>query len=52
MRVGAALLIAPSLPVVIFNRVLGLGPREPATEAIVEEILTCYRAAGSATFAV
>ena len=49
---GAVLLIAPSLPVVLFNRVIGLGLRERATEATVEEILTCYRAAGSATFAV
>ena len=49
---GAVLLIAPSLPVVIFNRVIGLGLREPATEATVDQILTRYRAAGSATFAV
>ena len=49
---GAVLLIAPSLPVVIFNRVIGMGLREPATEAALDEILTRYRAAGSATFAV
>ena len=36
---GAVLLIAPSLPVVIFNRVIGLGLRKPASEATLDEIL-------------
>ena len=49
---GAVLLIAPSLPIILFNRVIGLGLREPATEAALDEILAHYRAAGSATFAV
>jgi GNAT superfamily N-acetyltransferase len=49
---GAVLLIAPSLPIILFNRVIGLGLREPMTEAALDEILTRYRAAGSATFAV
>ena len=49
---GAVLLIAPSLPIILFNRVIGLGLREPATEAALDEILARYRAAGSTTFAV
>ena len=49
---GAVLLIAPLLPIVLFNRVIGLGLREPATEATVEAILKCFRTAGSRTFAV
>ena len=49
---GGVLLIAPSLPIILFNRVIGLSLREPATEAALDEILAHYRAAGSATFAV
>jgi hypothetical protein len=49
---GAVLLIAPSLPIVLFNRVIGLGLRQPATTTALDDILACYRAAGSAAFAV
>lgn len=49
---GAALLIASSLPIILFNRVIGLGLREPTTEAAVDEILMRYRVAGSSAFAV
>jgi GNAT superfamily N-acetyltransferase len=48
---GAVLLIAPSLPIILFNRVIGLGLRGPVTEPELDEILARYRAAGSATFA-
>jgi hypothetical protein len=49
---GAVLFIAPLLPIVLFNRVIGLGLRQPATEAALDEILARHRAAGSTTFAV
>jgi GNAT superfamily N-acetyltransferase len=47
---GATLLLAPRLPVTYFNRVIGLGVAEPATEALVNAILERYRAAGVGEF--
>lgn len=51
--IGDALaLVSPRVPIVLFNRVIGLGLRQPATEAQVEEISRVYREAGVRTFAV
>jgi len=47
---GATLLFAPRLPVTYFNRVIGLGVAEPATESTVKAALERYRAAGVAEF--
>ncbi|MFN8484749.1 MAG: hypothetical protein U0768_17065 [Anaerolineae bacterium] len=49
---GAVCLFAPSIPIVLFNRVVGLGLRAPATEAAADEIVEAYRAAGIARWAV
>ncbi len=45
-RYGATLLLAPKVPVSYFNRVIGLGVAEPATEAALDAIVSRYRAAG------
>jgi GNAT superfamily N-acetyltransferase len=47
---GATLLFAPRLPVTYFNRVIGLGVAEPATEALVGAVLERYRTAGVGEF--
>ncbi|MFN8474551.1 MAG: hypothetical protein U0822_20330 [Anaerolineae bacterium] len=49
---GAVCLLAPSIPAVLFNRVVGLGVREPASETVVDEIVALYRAAGISRWAV
>lgn len=49
---GATLLIAPTMPVILFNRVLGLGLREPITEAVLREIAGAYRDAGVKQWAI
>lgn len=42
-RVGSAyVLINPTLPVILFNRVIGLGVREPITDSIVANIVHMY----------
>ena len=43
---GAVCLFAPDLPVMLFNRAIGLGLREPATENVLDDILAEYRQAG------
>jgi hypothetical protein len=51
-RVGSAVvLLAETLDIVLANRVLGLGMREPATEAMLDDILARYRQAGIRNFA-
>ena len=40
---GATLLIAPGLPQTMFNRVIGLGVAQPATEADLEAVIAAYR---------
>ena len=45
---GATLLQAPGLPTPMFNRAIGLGLREPATEEAVDAIAERYRTAGCA----
>jgi hypothetical protein len=53
MRIASALvLITTKIDLVLFNRVIGLGIKEPATEAIVDEIVVAYRNAGIRNFAV
>ena len=47
---GATLLLAPGMPDVMFNRVIGLGTFEPATEAVMDAVVERYRAAGVAQF--
>lgn len=43
---GATLLLAPRLPVTLFNRAIALGVRRPATEEDVEALRAAYAAAG------
>jgi hypothetical protein len=44
--VGSAVaLIAETIDIVLFNRVIGLGLREPATEAMLDGIVARYRQA-------
>jgi GNAT superfamily N-acetyltransferase len=47
---GATLLLAPGLPTPMFNRVIGLGTFEPASEQAVDAIVGRYRAAGVSEF--
>jgi GNAT superfamily N-acetyltransferase len=47
---GATLLIAPRLPVAYFNRVIGLGVTQPATEAALGAIITRFANAGVAEY--
>jgi hypothetical protein len=49
---GATLLIAPSMPVILFNRVLGLGLRAPIDEGVVKQIAGTYRDAGVKQWAI
>lgn len=50
-RFGSAFAFSlPELPWLLFNRVVGLGLREPATEALVDDCLAFFREAGSAAF--
>jgi hypothetical protein len=43
---GATQLLAPGLPVAMFNRVIGLGLNRPATGEDLDTLLHSYRAAG------
>ncbi|MFN8496820.1 MAG: GNAT family N-acetyltransferase [Anaerolineae bacterium] len=49
---GAVCLLAPSLPIILFNRVVGPGLREPAADATVAEIAGLYQAAGISRWGV
>ena len=52
-RIGSAIaLTMQSLDAVLFNRVIGLGLTEPATEAMVDDIVGMYRRAGTNNWAV
>jgi hypothetical protein len=52
-RVGSAvLLLAAQAPILLFNRVIGLGLQEPATEDMVGRIAARYREAGLRQFGV
>jgi GNAT superfamily N-acetyltransferase len=49
---GAGLLVHASADVLMFNRVLGLGASEPATEAQVVEAVVAFQRAGARRFMV
>ncbi|MDX1520117.1 MAG: GNAT family N-acetyltransferase [Anaerolineae bacterium] len=52
-RVGSAIaLITKKMDIMLFNRVIGLGITEPATEAMVDEIVALYYRAGIQSFGV
>jgi GNAT superfamily N-acetyltransferase len=46
---GATLLFAPGLPTPMFNRAIGFGTFEPASEATLDSVIERFRAAGSAS---
>jgi hypothetical protein len=47
---GATLLFASNVPDVMFNRVIGLGVFQPATEADVDAVIAAYRVAGCRSY--
>lgn len=47
---GAVVAIAARVDVLSFNRAVGLGMAEPATESAIDEITSAYRAAGAPRF--
>jgi GNAT superfamily N-acetyltransferase len=47
---GATLLIAPKIPVTQFNRVIGFGNTQPATESTLDAVRAAYRTAGVSQF--
>ena len=52
-HIGSAIMLTlPALPIVLFNRVVGLGLDEPATPAIVDTIVQNYRNVGVSNYAV
>lgn len=52
-RIGSAVaLVAPALPIILFNRVMGLGLNEPATESMLADIARLYAEANVRTYAV
>ena len=52
-RIGSAIaLMTQKMDFMLFNRVIGLGVLEPATAAMVDDIVALYRQAGIQNFAV
>lgn len=52
-RIGPAIaLITEKIDIMLLNRVIGLGVMEPATEAMVDDIVALYHQAGIQNFAV
>jgi len=52
-QVGSAfMLVADQIDIMLCNRVIGLGVKEPATEVMVDAIVTAYQRAGIRNFAV
>lgn len=52
-RIGSAIALAASqIPIVLFNRVVGLGLHEPATEAMLDDVVAMYREAGVTKYIV
>jgi hypothetical protein len=49
---GGVLLLAERLDILLWNRVIGLGVREPATEALLDQIIATYQHAGLRNFGV
>jgi hypothetical protein len=53
VHIGSAIaLVASQIPIMLFNRVVGLGLREPATEAMLDDVVAMYREAGVTRYAV
>ena len=51
-RIGSAIaLMTQKMDFMLFNRVIGLGVLEPATAAMVDDIVALYRQAGIQNFA-
>jgi hypothetical protein len=46
------LLLAPGVDILLLNRAIGLGLQEPATEAMVADVIARYQAAGIQNFGV
>lgn len=44
---GATAAVFKRLPIAVFNRVVGLGVHEPATEAMIDELMALYDDAGT-----
>src|SRR5690349_6814619 len=52
-QIGSAiLLLAPNVDILLLNRVIGLGLREPATEALITAVIARFQAAGIRNFGV
>jgi GNAT superfamily N-acetyltransferase len=52
-RIGSAVaILMPDLDAMLFNRVMGLGVREPATPTMVDDIVALYQRAGIQSWAV
>jgi hypothetical protein len=49
-RAGATCLLAPGIPMALFNRALAIGMGAPATEGDLDEVMELYRAAGARSF--
>ena len=49
---GAIVLLAEHLDMLLFNRVIGLGMREPATETLLDQIAATYQRAGVRNYGV
>ena len=49
---STVLLLAPNVDILLLNRAIGLGLREPATEAMVADVIARYQAAGIRNFGV
>jgi hypothetical protein len=49
---GSVLLLAEHFDTLLFNRVIGLGLSEPATEALLDQIVATYQQAGLHNFGV
>jgi len=52
-RIGSAIaILMPGLDAMLFNRVMGLGVREPATATRVDDVVAMYQRAGIQNWAV
>jgi hypothetical protein len=49
---SAIVLVAAGMDTMLFNRVIGLGVKEPATEKMVDAIVALYQNAGVSNFAI
>ncbi len=49
---AATILVAPALDIPLFNRAIGLGIDEPASEAAIQSVVTIFRESGVRNFAL